>query len=253
MAKTHWNMALAGATDVCFVIAADDGKRLMIPSNSYSYGPTGLVTTKTSKPETKKHPNLSRAKQRALYLNGYYNQFGSNMGMLYNDNIQVKKWGPEWYIWSASADGELINKIENIADYVSRTQKYANISKNFGTEVKNVFKKIEASDKIYNGVIVFGIFDSVDKKWDDSRLENDPKYKIHDGEFIGDLSGFIIRKEHLDPAKALVKPLEIKSVGKHSVAAATETAEEALMLMMSYSGKLNIRTINLTTMEEMKR
>lgn len=199
--------------------------------------------------EFKKFPDLGRAKQRILYLVGYYNQFGE-MGML-NNCDPVPAWTPEWFIWSATKDGEIIEPVLNCADYVVITQKYADLSKTYGIEAKEVFKKIEKADPAPVGVIIIGKFDGGDY-YDDLRFIEDPNFSVsHDGQQIGEGSGYVFNSTEMTAVKEIAKLSKIKKVGKTRAAFAVMSLNDAVMIKLAYAGSLEFKIIDMDKLEEM--
>lgn len=265
--KGKWGRAAPGATTTCYVYADTEGNRYeYLPTDAYypdefriklfRYSEADLVRLKaeqratmaTPVKEHKKFPDLGRAKQRTLYVVGYYNQFG-DVGMLENA-YPAPAWDAKWWIWSADRDGALIQPVLNCAEYVVATQKYANLSKQFGTEAKEVFKKIEKSSETYYGVVVIGNLSGGDV-YDDDRYEQDPKHSgTHDGTFIGRDAGYRMKPDRLAAIKQIIPDGAPKKLGKTVAAIALPTVAEAVLLRMSYEGDLDFKIIDLQTLEE---
>jgi hypothetical protein len=217
-------------------------------------GPVGYRTTKIAYQETKKFPDLGRAKNRALFIVGYYNQFGTEMGMLNNRNPMMP-WTKEWFIWSATSDGKIIQPVLNCSEYVEATQKFANLSKKYGTVAKDVFKKSASAETPSNAIIIFGSFESVVDRAD---LGNHPFYEEtdyrnhqHDGQIIGEDYGYQFKPEITKDLKDRCKEYKIKKFGKTSAAVAMPTVEDAVMFKLLYDGKIEMRIIDMEKIEEL--
>ena len=196
---------------------------------------------------------LSQVKQRCMFIIGYYNDMGDNApGMLYNGNC-LNEVPSTWEIVAYNKVSKTHTVVQNVKEYLNGVLRLKNLTIKYGSAVRDLYNKLEKKGELdtFKGLMVFntgvGIIDGGTYSNPNNMVEmtySSNKHS-HDGGYI-----YKIIDDEVKEVKSIVTKDMRKSFQTDSMAVAIKSVKEALVLKLTYTGKLNCTVIDMETLSE---
>lgn len=193
----------------------------------------------------KQMKTLAQAKQRCLYMIGYYNDMGENApAMLYNHNpLNMRYISPSWEIVSYEKVSKTYTTVMSVSDYINKIIKLKTLTTKYGSAVRELYTTLEKKEILgkYGIFLVFHTGDTI--------LQHDNSLVETSEDSIGG-SILKIKDSELEEIKKLFKGSRPKSIKNDSCAIAFENKNELSQLRLSYNGNLLTLLVDVNTLNE---